>query len=744
MAKKLTATQKANANNRYSSFWFDDDDYAVSRYSGGFLDSFDEDEDGDVAVVDKVHGKNVDKAEKTLELIKLGAFMRSCGNFVRILTERDDIVVRYSEKDESYTDGKTVTLSSNVEGNFDSTVGLALHEASHIVKTDFSLFQRLFENSSERRKYITMKMIDRVVALNPKIEFWDWKAVFGKTTVGFGTGLTAAQVRADLFLVLQLKELENWIEDRRIDSYVYNTAPGYRGYYESLYNRYFFSEEVTKQLKEGETFNTETMDSYSYQIINSLNESSNPDILKGMREIRSLINVGKIDRLTNTTEVTEVAAKVLSVIMDNITALDYKTQKLLEFGLGDACKDENGNDDGMSINIDSLSDKECKAMFGMGKAALKKLLKKMQEQKDFVGGDIKKKSISAAEGKRLTSLQSSGVTVELAGGEEFMGNTVQVLVIKKLTDATMDNRTFNTAFVPSDRNWGGENLKDSVQQGFVLGKLLGGRLQIRNEEKSLKFTRQDAGKMDKRLVASLGYDVTNVFSKIETNRFNKAHIHISVDASGSMSGTRFKNAIKTCIALAVASHMTQNIECVISFRTTTVSNPLVYVAYDSRVNQLSHIRKYFHRLIADGTTPESLCFEAMMHGIFPSMQRDEQFFFVNLSDGEPCYQANNGVAGGRRGRYGHGTITKESFYYGDEPAYRHCKRMVDKMIRNGATVISYLISDYGKASLRSLSAMYGVKNAFNINTDSVEQIARTMNKKFLEAEVKTNDGGGSI
>ena len=99
--------------------------------------------------------------------------------------------------------------------------------------------------------------------------------------------------------------------------------------------------------------------------------------------------------------------------------------------------------------------------------------------------------------------------------------------------------------------------------------------------------------MDRRLVASLGYDVENVFSKIDVNKYNKAYIHISVDASGSMGGLRFEKAIKTSVAIAVAAKMVKNIECVISFRSTTQSLPVVWIGYDSRINNLSHIRKYF-------------------------------------------------------------------------------------------------------------------------------------------------------
>ena len=67
----------------------------------------------------------------------LYGIQKAISNFVRILTSKD-IPVRFMLKDESYTDGKSITLTSSItEDNIDSLVGLALHEASHIMSTDF-------------------------------------------------------------------------------------------------------------------------------------------------------------------------------------------------------------------------------------------------------------------------------------------------------------------------------------------------------------------------------------------------------------------------------------------------------------------------------------------------------------------------------------------------------------------------------------------------------------------------------
>ena len=41
----------------------------------------------------------------------------------------------------------------------------------------------------------------------------------------------------------------NYVEDRRIDYYVFSSSPGYKGYYQALYDKYFNSKIIDKGLK---------------------------------------------------------------------------------------------------------------------------------------------------------------------------------------------------------------------------------------------------------------------------------------------------------------------------------------------------------------------------------------------------------------------------------------------------------------------------------------------------------------
>ena len=100
--------------NNNSSFWMDD---TYGRRT---------------SIFDNWNDEEVVKKPK-VDTIALAAYRRSVANFVNIVTGRNDIPVTFNSGNDSYTDGKKVVISSNIKDkNFDSIVGLALHEGSHI------------------------------------------------------------------------------------------------------------------------------------------------------------------------------------------------------------------------------------------------------------------------------------------------------------------------------------------------------------------------------------------------------------------------------------------------------------------------------------------------------------------------------------------------------------------------------------------------------------------------------------
>ena len=111
---------------KYSDFWFD-----RQTEVNDFLATIGRDDD--------VYEKPKPKKDH----MGLAGHKRAIGNFVRIVSG-ENIPVRFMTRGDSFTDGKSVTISSNInEKNFDHVVGLALHEGSHIAYSDFEVFKEV-------------------------------------------------------------------------------------------------------------------------------------------------------------------------------------------------------------------------------------------------------------------------------------------------------------------------------------------------------------------------------------------------------------------------------------------------------------------------------------------------------------------------------------------------------------------------------------------------------------------------
>ena len=85
-------------------------------------------------------------------------------------------------------------------------------------------------------------------------------------------------------------DLLNYVEDRRIDYFVFTNSPGYKGYYHSMYEKYFYSKNVDKGLLSSE-YRTEEIDSYMFRIINLHNSNRQLTALKGLKEIYEELNL---------------------------------------------------------------------------------------------------------------------------------------------------------------------------------------------------------------------------------------------------------------------------------------------------------------------------------------------------------------------------------------------------------------------------------------------------------------------
>jgi nitric oxide reductase activation protein len=270
-------------------------------------------------------------------------------------------------------------------------------------------------------------------------------------------------------------------------------------------------------------------------------------------------------------------------------------------------------------------------------------------------------------------------------------------------------------------------------------------LQLRTEINPIKTVRKKSGKINKRQLHEAAFDAEDLFYKINIESHNKATLHITVDASSSMSGDKWLKTMTSVVAICKATSMIDNVHVTVSFRATQTDShrslPYVIMAYDSKVDKFSKVKNLFPYLQPNGCTPEGLAFEAIMD-LFESITPDEEDrYFLNLSDGEPCYQVTLP------------DVNVSISYMGDIGA-THTKTQVNKIRRKGVEILSYFISSDNSANITLFSPpvvngqatyseilksnfqkMYG-RNAKFINVESIVDLARTMNDLFLEKRDK--------
>lgn len=708
-----------NKFNKYgnSSFW---------------MDKFDNDID---------YGLLSDKEKGTKDLYKLASKKRAISNFVSIVTSKQ-IPVKFAVNGESYTNGEIVVISSKIDNpsDFDTTVGLALHEGSHIKLSDFKFLRDLDIHIRSLYNYSELEEISN---------------------------------RCGIHIYSTLKDVLNWVEDRRIDNFVYKSAPGYRDYYISLYDTYFNDKIIDKALKSDE-YTDETLESYMFRLINLHSKFTTLNSLKGLREIYSIANLQNISRLKSTEDAFVVAADIFTVIMKAIDLNAENHNKKQEGqpqtgegdGNGEGSGQSNGNEsesdesngnesesnetngnspmsgdtdgdgDGSGMDTDmeaSGADTESnspakdasKSSNGSFSGRQKQMLdKKIQKQKEFIRGNIKKAKITKSNARTIEVIDTADAEIKSVGSEYVRrGNAnrrVDCILVKKMTRELMMDQSFPMSYSGYDYTSKKVELHNhcekSVLEGIRLGTILGKKLQTRSESRDTVFNRQLIGKIDKRMISALGFGNEHVFYTKETDKYNKANLHISIDASGSMGGSKWEKTMINVVALAKAVDMITNLDIQITFRTTSNDVPYVVVAYDSRKDKFTKVKTLFKYLRPGGTTPEGLCFEALMKYMVEANSTVDSYF-VNVSDGEP-YFYNNDIE-----------------YVGSEAA-KHTRKMVEKINGLGIKVLSYFVTDQSFIDPQShngriFTECYGKASNF-INVTNVNDVSKTMNRLFLQ------------
>ena len=662
---------------KYSDFWFDNRKTSI-------LDDF------------LASDVDVDKpVKKGKDHIALAGHKRAIGNFVRIVSGQN-IPVKFPSRGDSYTDGKQVTIGANInEKNFDYVVGLALHEGSHIAYSDFNAFA-------------DVRQMDKIRGFdldNEKMNFF--------------------------------RGMINYIEDRRVDTIVFKGSPGYKGYYHSLYNKYFNSKKVAKGLG-SKMYREIDFESYMFRIINFTNEGTDFGALPRLADIYRLINMSNISRLKSTDDSIGLAKSVCEIVFGLVDKVKGNGEGNEENSENGENKDSEGSSDGGGSSDGTEIDTGDAEMNPDGGESgesdgeeltpqQKKQIENMfEKQKDFLDGKTQKTKLTKKD-KQIVEALGNANTELVEVGDGRIGK-VGTVVIPSLTKELIESGAFPSFFrgledcyYNGKYSWhGGHRMVEAIDEGFRLGSILGKKLKIRGEEKDLIFTRQNAGKINKRLISELGFGNDNVFSQIKKEKYNKANLHISIDGSGSMNGGKFEKAIKSAVAMCKAADMAGNIHVVVDIRYTKDDKPVVLIVYNSRKDKLTKIKTLWKTLRAAGVTPESLCYEAIMKKFLGGVIGEDNYF-INYSDGAPWFSVGNG-------RYGSNDV-----YYAGDRAVDHGRKMVKLMKNNGIKIMSYFVSDgdyVNDSDRNTFSKMYG-KDASFIDCTNMMNVAKTMNDKFL-------------
>jgi len=477
--------------------------------------------------------------------IFLAQVQRGITNFVKILTGKD-IPVQYATSGDSMTDGETVYIASNLkEDTIDYTVGLALHEASHVLLTDFGYLNK--EKGS-------------VLKYDHGVDEKDVENVF---------------------------TLVNFVEDKRIDNFVYSTAPGYQFYYEELYRKSFYNEIVDENLQ-NDVFRTPSWDAYFFRIINIFNRNSDLDSLPGLREVRDLLTYNRIKLMQSTRDCVEVAVKIYNIIKPYIQEEEEK---------------ENGDNK-------QLSNQEYKTR------------EHVDRQKNFIDSQYRRKRIHKKVKEQVNKLATSDTKIKYC--EVNQNTSIPVIVTSEWEDH------FTSVFNHHD---------EDVTKGLTLGRSLLSKLKVRNTTRNDVFENQKKGKLNPRKLFQANFN-ENLFYRVEKENYKDTFIHISLDLSGSMRGGKLSKTIQTAVAIAYAACHLQNFDVEISLRGTldknnskTEQTPLLGYAFNSKKHSVKHLNK-LRKITTCGMTPEGICLDEIKKNL-PRPSHHQEVYLLNISDGLP-------------------------------------------------------------------------------------------------------------
>jgi hypothetical protein len=546
------------------------------------------------------------------------------------------------------------------------------------------------------------------------------------------------------------------VEDLYIDAMTYRSAPGYRGYYSSLYQKYFGDKKIVEGLWSRD-YAEPTWNNYLFHLINIRNPERNLQALPGLDKMFEMLDLPNVLRMSKFENRLELSVRLFEAIKDYVDATkEYKQQLQSQIGNGNGDSEEEMTqslNDLLEQMADQESDDEQEGNGGSGSGegkftasnginiqeemegtnaldldklsdkAKEQLRKLIEGQKEFIKGQPKKGKLSKADQQKVDAWAAVDMEKKTVGANsEFSKKGLPLYIINEINNAFVENLGGSYGLSSYVYSADQKNINEAINRGKLLAK----KLQLRNEERSLKTSRLDSGKIDKRLLHEIGFDNFDIFQKVNINAYKPSYIHISIDQSGSMRGSKFDAAMEFAAMFATASKYIKNIHLVISMRSTFDGSgrnswssragqniPYLMYIFDSKKHNIQYIRTMFPKIRSNNLTPEGLCFDGIMKDTIQKSANTEAYF-INICDGEPYmnYVSSSG-----------------QFIYSGPQAQNHSKKQMQRMEQNGVKFITYFIGS--KYDFDAVEKCYG-KNAILLQrADEIGKITQSMNKKLL-------------
>ena len=485
--------------------------------------------------------------------------------------------------------------------------------------------------------------------------------------------------------------LLNFIEDKRIDNLVYHNAPGYQDYYRAMYDRYFYSKTVDKGLK-GKEYRGENWEHYMFRIINMFNKNADPTALKMLPQVYKVVDLENIGRLTSTKHSLELAITIYQLINMHFILNSKDKHQAQE------------NRKGAKQNKTS-------------KEEIKKAFSKQQE---FLKGNVYKSPITHKERKQVEAISKSNIDIKNVKATDSKGiehTNIPVHVIDGITPTIIESNLYEV--------FGRVNLMNKqIDEGVAKGKKLLRKLRIRNEQITLASKRLKSGKIDPRRIYAANFE-DDLFYKIDRANYKPISLHVTIDGSGSMEGTKWWQTLINTIALGYISLHMNNIDLTISIRTTgrdlskssmTAQVPLLILAFNSKKHTLADLKRLGHYK-TKGLTPEGMCLNALNKYI-PNSSYYLDSYLINMSDGYPTFE-----------RYG-------KFTYKGEEAILDTAKAVKNIKKKGVNILSYFIQSSTTQTkeeelMENFQIMYGKEASF-IDPKNMYEVTKTLNNLFLK------------